>query len=46
MSFRAALRAHWPEYLMEATEPEAYRTVLVLRDIEERDTEEMAALLG
>jgi RNA polymerase sigma-70 factor (ECF subfamily) len=26
--------------------PEAYRTVLVLRDIEERDTEETAALLG
>jgi RNA polymerase sigma-70 factor (ECF subfamily) len=26
--------------------PEAYRTVLVLRDIEERDTEETAVLLG
>jgi RNA polymerase sigma-70 factor (ECF subfamily) len=26
--------------------PEAYRTVLVLRDIEERDTEQTAALLG
>lgn len=26
--------------------PEAYRTVLILRDIEERDTEETASLLG
>jgi RNA polymerase sigma-70 factor (ECF subfamily) len=26
--------------------PESYRTVLLLRDIEERDTDETAALLG